>query len=346
MRLKKWSALLLAGVMLLCFTGCLGNLYDNVMTVDGTDISAGMYLMLQSAAYNEAQSKVEDQEKDVFKQDIEGIGAKKWIRNRTEELAREMICVERLAIENDVYLSETSKEEIDQMMSQYWPYLEAGYAEQGINETTFRHYLSYTSLKDDLFAALYGPDGKLAVPDATLKQEYADKYAHLKFYSVPTHQAETQEDLSDQVMPLVDKMTAEMKAGASFEDVIVGDTMQQIYSLLGRDFDAETILGSVNGSYYRSYDDTSGGVYSEEFLAELKTQPVGAFGSYGMDNTAMVYEKIPMFTDDAEFETARTSVLQDLRFEEFEDYLSTIYSEYPVSKAFLAEWYFSPTKLK
>ena len=60
MKLKKFTGLLLCAALALSMAACKFTTPAVVMTVEGEDIPAGLYLMYQYQAYSSAKSKLED----------------------------------------------------------------------------------------------------------------------------------------------------------------------------------------------------------------------------------------------------------------------------------------------
>ena len=344
LKLKKLAAPLIALLLVFSLTGCIGNLYENAGTVDGTEISSGLYLMAQYNAYNEAKNEEGiDSEKDLFKQKIDGVKASKWIESRTDELLRRYVAVRTLSRERDIEMDATGQENLQQMQ-QYWTYLEPTYAENGIAYTSFERYLTTDELSRQLFQQLYAKDGELAVPDDELKKEYGEKYAHIRAYSVPLNSLEEGVEVADQVLALLEKMPAMLSGGMSMETLLQKE-MPAVYKITGRDFDPASAAGSIYSNYI-AYEPDNYDTYSETFLAQLKEQKVGDFGYYNMGSTAIVYEKTVTFADDDAFQQERETVLTRLKNEDYEDYLKSIYETYEVEWLPFVSTYFRPTKIK
>lgn len=341
MKMKKLAALLMSAVLALGLTGCIGNLYENVCTVDGTDISAGLYQMAQYSAYNNALTARADSEKPVWDQKIEDKNATDWVRDRTEVLVRRYVAVQRLAREHGVSVSSEGQESIEQLMS-YWYILEENYTKMGIAQETVHRYMNNEDLGRQLMQAVYKEGGELYVPDDELKQAYSEKYARLSFLTIPTTTSEGT-DVKDAVLAEMDKILAALKGGKSMADVAGGKEFTDLYKILERDYDASTGADSIQKSYL-AYEQDNNELYSEEFLASLRSEKVGDFGYYlTMDGARIIlYERIETFADDAEFADMRSNILTDLKSDEYEAWLAEIYNAYPVDWAFGARWFYGP----
>ena len=60
LNLKRWTAAVLCAALGLGLSACTLKTPANVMTVDGVQVPAGVYLMYQLNAYTEAERLVED----------------------------------------------------------------------------------------------------------------------------------------------------------------------------------------------------------------------------------------------------------------------------------------------
>ncbi len=104
-RLKKWAALALALVMMLALSGCIGNFYKNAGTINGVEISSGLYLIAQYTAFSEARANdAVDDEQDLFSQTLDGKSTSDWISERTVELLRRYVAVRALCREKGLQL--------------------------------------------------------------------------------------------------------------------------------------------------------------------------------------------------------------------------------------------------
>lgn len=342
MKYKKWLSLLLCLALVFGFSGCLGNAYEYAGTINGQDITSGLYLMAQNTAISEAKNKVEDSEKDLFKQKVEGVSANSWIKARTEELLRRYVCIRALCREKGISLDSTGQQNVEQTM-QYWAYLEQMYMENGISQSSFERFITTDEMGRQLFAALYAEGGELAVPDSELKAEYGEKYAHVRMLSIPTSASADGLDVRDKVTEMAREMVKKLEGGKTLEEVAVED-VAEVYEVLMRDFDPDTAVSGIFDNYIE-YDQEESETYSREELDLLKTQPVGSFGLIVTTSTVILYEKVALFADNQAYLDRRDTVVSQLKSEAFEDYLKGIYSTYEVHWKFGARWYMRPKKM-
>ena len=91
--LKKCTAMLLTGAITLSCAACSGEDTAWIMRNGELEMPAGAYINSLIESYYEASSLVEDSEKDVLKQQIDGKDADEWKRpsrqpNRTWQFAQ------------------------------------------------------------------------------------------------------------------------------------------------------------------------------------------------------------------------------------------------------------------
>lgn len=365
MKKLKMPALLLA--VALCggmMTGCLENVYENAGTVDGRAIPAGLYLNLQYDAFNEAETKVNealagedeegnatasDDEVNVLRQKIEGVSAKKWISERTEEKARRFVAIEKLCRENGVVLSEDSQSYIEQMLG-YWDMMAEMYETNGISQDTFVRNMTNEMLADELFLHMYGPDGELNPGEDELKKVYAEKNAHLRYIMVPFKKTAAEdggepEELLDEVMPIAEAMEKDVKAGKDMEEVAA--KMEEVYKLIDREYSEETAASSVTTAYieYEVDPETDDGTYPAEFREKLKSQKEGDTGVVNIGSLLLVYQVIPAFESEEEFEENRDSIIRNMYQDDFDAWLEETYNQYEVKWEPGARWYMRPQKI-
>lgn len=345
MKLKKIFSLAIAGALAcVLFTGCLTDMYEYAGTINGQQIPSGLYLAAQHSNYRSAKNKVEDPKKDVLKQKIDGESAKKWIERETEEYLKLYVCVEQICFEEGIVLTDENRSYIEQMASS-WQSSAALYAANGIGNISLAKVAVNGMLMEQLFTDLYGEGGERAPDDKDLRARYEEANAHLRYIMVPKYEAaEGEDDKLDITRAVADDILAAVKSGKTFEEA-GNKHLESAYEAAGKTFDDDTVAAAITTSYL-PYEPGDYETYSEEFLTALKGQKVGDFGTVELARNILVYEKIENFADDEAFENMRASVLRDVCYGEFEDYLRDIYDEYPVEWKSGARWYMRPGKIK
>ncbi len=342
--MKKWISLLLTLILMISMTGCVGDVYENVATINGEEISSGLYLMMQYIAYTEAEAELGVTDGNFSNHEIEGQKADDWIAAEVEKNLRRYVAVRELARENDmVEIDAAGQESVNQLM-EYWPYLEEMYWDNGISQDTVLRAYTSEELARMVFEKMYSEGGEMEVPQDELQAEYAEKYAHINVISVPTTSEDGTTDVQEELLAEMDKLVELLEDGKTLEEVAAED-IAPLYDMLGRDtYNEDAGLDNIYDSYIK-YDQEDFEVYTEEFLHYLKGLEVGEFGAYNMGSTVILYEVIPTFVDQEEYDSMFSTILSQLRSEEYEAYLESIYSQYEVEWKFGARWYHSISKI-
>lgn len=383
MKLKKWTGLLLATLMVMVtLTGCLGHVFTKAMTIDGEEISAGMYLMMQMVAYGEAQGKVEDST-DLLDQWIEDKKAIDWVRDRTDDLCSKLIAVEKLCAQKGIVLSEENKEMLDSDM-EYWDSVKEYYEKAGVGYDTLYRYITYEYLSEQLFDTLYGEGGEFAPTREAVSEYYGERYAHMRLMQISLYDWAGEElENADEVRAAADAMAEDIRNGTmtiqeaaldvlpgikdlanppaeetegeeetpvdeTEEEIADEETPEEEEAAEGEEAEEEEEPSEVEGitNYYMSYEPDANGFFTQEFLDGVKEMKVGDVDAYEFQGAYMVFQIIETFETDKEFEDVRDSVVTEMMSDAYEEYLKGVYSTYTIEKAPGAEWYLSPKKLE
>ncbi len=345
-KVLKLASLVMCFGLMLGMTGCIGNFYENAGTIDDYEISGGLYMMALLNGYTQAKAELgqndPEAQNDAHTQTIDGVNGSEWIEDKAEELLRRYVAVQRLARENDIILSDASIAAVEQQLV-YWDVTAQYYEENGIARESVVRYYNNQELGNQLFLELYGPEGERAISDEELIAQYTDQYAHLRYISIPATSADESADVSAEVDALVADIQEKLNDGMSFDDMVANE-LAAIYELTGHDYDPATLSETVQTSYM-GYVQEASEIYTPEYLASLKELEVGGFGSIKTGSLIMLYEKIPMFESDAELEENRSAILHAIMGEDFEEYLSSVYSEYEADWILGARWFYRPDKV-
>ncbi len=344
MKKNRWISLLVVSGLCMSFTGCIGNFYENIGSVDGREISSGLYLNLQYDAYNLGYSMLEDAEQDPFDQEIEGLSFEDWLSQETDRKLREYVAIERLSAENEVVLSEESLTYRDQLSS-YWDFSSESYTENGISYDTMMRTTTIGLLKDDLFTFYYGPDGELAKSDEEIRADYDEQFGTIEYISLPFNTlSDPVEEKEDEVMAVAEELRARLEAGDAIEDV-AADGVEQVYEITGREFLEDSASTAVATNYLEFAGGEDDEYYPTEFRTGLQEMAEGDVGIHKMGSTLLVYRRVPNFESDEAFDTERSNVVRRLYQDEFDEFLVETYEGYPLEFTFGARSYLSPKKI-
>ncbi|MCL2088764.1 MAG: hypothetical protein FWH14_04715 [Oscillospiraceae bacterium] len=220
---SRLTAFVISIVMVFTLASCS----DTTWTFKQDDmiITSGMYLRILMGAFVEAVDKAEDGEQPVLSQEIDGIKADEWIKNRAKELVEQYIATLRHFDELELTLSETDMDSVNYLTDQEWGRYEETdargnpknfYLDNGISKATLKEYYIYIKKRDLIFERYYETDGIQEVTQEELKGYFHDEFMEIEFGHFPlfdtmTGQAfepEEKEELRQKVSGYVDRINA------------------------------------------------------------------------------------------------------------------------------------------
>ena len=179
MKLKKFTGLLLCAALALSMVACKFTTPAVVMTVEGEDIPAGLYLMYQYQAYSSAKSKLEDKSAKVLKSEIEGVKAEEWIHNETVASAKRYVWVEKAFAEAGLTFTEEEQASIDSQLDTIWANNEALLAANGIGRENYRRFYECEAKYEKLLAE-YQDGESDKITDAEAKKYMDETYSRIQ----------------------------------------------------------------------------------------------------------------------------------------------------------------------
>lgn len=271
-----------AGALTLALTASLCGCGDNgyLMTVDGMSIRNGVYLSFQQSAYNEAGSKIEEQNSDsefptsvvdIFAENIDGKPVAEWIKERAMKEVRKFVAVQRLCEEYGVTLTDEELSEMNKDIQSTWDeenwyvqymfeYDTMGeyYESFGVGIDSMKEIRKTNALSDKLFLHYYDTDGSFPVTEDEINEYLTENYAAVKLLTLgytdyagnPLVTDEEKQEVKDKAKAYADRLNG----GESFIDVKY-------------DFDLAAAQDSAKASAESSYtEDNEDKLTEEEYI--------------------------------------------------------------------------------
>ena len=125
---RRAAAAVLCGALAVTACSCGANT-TTALTIDGTEIPAGVYICYQMDALSEAQSVLAEEQPDLDmtaegfdfkKQTIGGVAAEEWVKNKTVELCRNYVAANKAFDEYGLSLEASQKNEIKASVNSAW----------------------------------------------------------------------------------------------------------------------------------------------------------------------------------------------------------------------------------
>lgn len=190
---KRIFAAVLAACMMLTLAACHQK-DEVVMTIDGVEISSGLYLMYMMNATDQFRSGIDEGLKEGEKapEDLAGYlklklddkDAITWIREKAEDNCREHAWVENTFAKNKLKLGDYAAS-VDQYVSMYWDSYGYGayYEANGVSRSTFTKYYETLFKEQVVFEYFYGEKGPEAVSADTIKTTFIEKYLLIEYFT-------------------------------------------------------------------------------------------------------------------------------------------------------------------
>ena len=202
---KRAMAAVLCGALALTACSC-SNTAGTALTIDGTEIPAGVYICYQMDALGQAQTVLTEEQPDldmsaedfdIKAHTIEGVKAEEWIKNKTVELCRNYVAANKAFDEYGLSLEAHEKDEIKNTVNaageeeiiyaQYiYGYDTIGeyYESLGVGKSSYEKIQTLFYKQQAVFEHLYGEGGELEVPAEEINAKILSDYALVLSFEV------------------------------------------------------------------------------------------------------------------------------------------------------------------
>lgn len=180
--LTKIICAALAGVCVLCFSACKDTTW--VFKSGDNTVSAGIYLGYLVDGYYAAASSVEDQEKDLFDQQINKMDADAYIKKLAKESVAKHITIANLFDEYKLSFTDKELEEIEANVDSIWGNAGTVYEENGCGKKSFYEIMLSDEKSQKVFEYYYSENGKSPVTEKERKDYFKSNYAKIKYVAV------------------------------------------------------------------------------------------------------------------------------------------------------------------
>lgn len=350
MKMKRWIAFALCAVMALSLTACKFSTPATVMTVDGVEIPAGVYLMYQYQAYSSARSLREDTKVAVLKSSIDGVKASDWIHTETVDDIKQYLCVERAFDASGLSFTQEELDSVEQWLDTIWSYSGERMEQNGIGRQSYRQvYLNSEKYTKLLEAYREGPDGQITQAEA--KQYMQETYSRIRRLILPATDANSAAltpEKQAELDALADDLVERLNAGEKLDE-IAEEVLKQAYEICGREYTEDSLTSDL-GVFFIS-EETTG--FEEDFVPTVMAAGVGDAGVYQNDAASegvsqpVVYQKIANYEDDDDFTENYYEILQsEMTSVAFSDKMKAEFEAYTVQEDGFAVWSYRPSNIK
>ena len=289
-------------------------------------LPVGVYVYLFNAAISAAeQEEGVDSSVSLLDQQIDGMSAEEWIRQRAESSVREILYLRRQLDELGIPLTEDEQESAESMAASMWGYIPDSVKKYVSQDSFVIAYGEYNVMYAKLFEAIYGEGGSQAVSDDELKAYFEDTYYDFDYiFSSLAYKEDTELEDEEEDTAMTEEETAarrELFEGYA-EQITAGeltleDAAEDFKAVIGSEDDelkSELYSGEYLDSYFPSEIHTN--------LDEMADGEVRAFEVTGLSSGIVLLRKnaISDAADEyLETEGNRDTLLSSMKAEEFYD---------------------------
>ncbi len=375
MSLKKKIISLAAALGLtvsaLTFGGCSGANISTPITVDGTDIPAGLYILYSGSAYAEAKSKFANDNPEVdttaagfdyYNQTLDNKAFGEYVKEKAIENCVRHVAIERLYSKAGKSLTEDEKKDLDAAVETQWECdlsiwtsslsfakgydtLGAFYEHIGVSKSSLKNFYNVNQFKaSTVFESIYGEGGSKEVSADEINKYIDENYVLTRYFAISLKDdsgsiIEDKDKLAE-LEKLANDYAKELNGGTAYKDVYA-----KYQDYLNKDKEEESDSDSSENKeeeepkdtdYNRvvGKEDTSP---SEEFVTSIFSQAKNTTQVFKADDYYYVVQKLDILTesknDEKYTDTYKDISLRSLKSDEFED---AIKAELPDPKTDMA----------
>ena len=365
---KRAMAAVLCGALALTACSC-GNTTGTALTIDGTDIPAGVYICYQMDAYSKAQAALAEAEPDLdmYAEDfdikahtIEGVNAEEWIKNKTFELCRNYVAASKAFDEYGLSLTAEQQAEINQYVTSAWEeenmyaqYLYGFdtigeyYESKGVGEKSYKETQTLYYKQEAVFNHLYGEGGELEVPAEEINAKILSDYALVLSFEVDPAYGKAQ-DYVDMLNGGTSFTTAK-QAYDQAEAVTEAEEAKKEAEEAGEEYDGtlpeDVVVAEVEESTLKDVVNINDVAPSESYVKDVFAMANGEnklitvsediTGADGTTTTAISYyvvKKLDISADAEVMEEYSETVLFDMKSSELEETLKAKGAAYSLTE--------------
>ncbi|MEG2930402.1 MAG: hypothetical protein RR825_01325 [Ruthenibacterium sp.] len=340
---SKLLSLALCCAMVFSFTGCRFTSPTNVMSVDGTDIPAGLYLLYQMQAYSSAVDLQTDKKTDVLKDTLDGKAGAEWIHAETVRLARRYVYIEKQFEAEGLALTADEQSAAETQAKNGYTSNADTFSANGIGQASYTQYYLNETKYDKLFTAYSDKNGK-SITDDTAKA-YMDKtYTHIATLLLPVTDAANaalSEEAAAKVQAVADKLEKALASGGNMEK-LGEDALKEAFALCGREYAADAL-----GQYQlTTFVNEKSNYFDADTTAAMLAAKVGDAGQTSYGGAPMVYQKTANYKDNEDFvANYRSSIVSNICLEKFSAQIESGSADYAVTEDAGAIKAYSPKKI-
>ena len=320
----KIACVIMAVTMIFAATGCSSSAVDTktIGTYKNEEIPVGIYLYGMTTAIENASMSVENKDADILDSVIEDdVKGREWISNQSQNFIYNFIAVEDMYNELGYTLPTIAKEHVADTLEQqksYYAEIFENMKKNGISEKSYQLILENSQKLDDMFIKYYSEGGVAPISEDEFKAQYAVNYRRAVLLPISFKdrggkplEGEDKENVSK----LADEYFERLKNGESF-DMIASEYMAFVNEKELTDEDREEIKNSEN-KVKSSLVDVRNRNLPTDFKEAIDGVNEGEFFMVQDENNIIIAKKANLFENEEDFNNMKTTLIAELKTDEF-----------------------------
>lgn len=342
-KLKRLTASVMLLAMVLSLAACTGKGTEIAMELGEYKVTGGMYLGLQLDGYTTAAGKVDDEEKDVFKQKIDGKKAADYIREETVNATKYYLVIEKMFDERKLKLTDSDTSYAEQFMNYQWAYYQEYYESNGVGYDSLKKLVTNQIKAEAVFKDIYGDKGEKKVTAKQLRKFFDKNFEKVQYSAFPL-QNDKGEKVSDETKKQIEDKVKEFvkKANNKGDFAKLAKTyLTEAAKMAGTTFDS-TSSSAANTELFNTKEESQ--YFSEDLIKKMSDKKIGVVDYVVEDDRIVVYKR--QTKKDSDYKEKQDGMLVAMKGDEFKDYVKSTFDKQDFVINDKAIKYYNPKKIK
>lgn len=220
-------------IMIISLSSCTNTDWVFKIPNSSDTISSGVYLSYLINSYSEAYQIISDNlsnegktisdPKEVFNHEIEGSKAKDWIINKSTELSKQHLAVNKHFSDLGLSFEEADHTSINSTLENFWKSYGEYFQLNGVSKDSMKLSIENTLKREKIFNKYFNKDGIQEVSDDELKSYFIENYAKIKYISMPIinpDESAVTDEQKEQFKQRADAYAQRIKNGENIDNLI------------------------------------------------------------------------------------------------------------------------------
>lgn len=328
-------------------SGCSASV-STALTVDGEDISAGIYILYSGYAYSDAYSKLKEEQPDLdtsaedfdyYAQTVSGMSFADYIKQETLNYCKRHVAINRLYNSYGINSDTKELDDLTDSINAQWDYDVSSWASTldylkgcktmsdyyesiGVSKSSFKQVNVDLFRSSEIFDYYYGEGGTQEVSKEEIRSWVDDNYTTARYFAISTNDSEGNPIETPSELAILENLANDyvkkLNDSGSFKDVY---NLYQEYQTLKNSTEDENTEGETADSTESAEDDSTDDDYnsivaktstspSEEFVKALFEQTKNTAAVFKADTAYYVVQRLDILETEGVDEEGKTDYIE------------------------------------